>query len=136
MNDEKNLKLVYVAPIGKNNNDEYEYDFYFSSTPDIVWGQDWNVCCPSACGDIKPEETTYSNIIRVISPIKFFCAQENSCFSMQDCIDGCIAICFQSLDELETYPEPYRIVFSFGEKIENVREKLMSQDIILQNIDN
>lgn len=130
----ENKTLVYVNPIGINNNDEYEYDFYFSDTPDIVWGANWEITCPSACGDLKPEESTYTDIIRVTSPIKFFCAQENSCFSMQDCIDGVIALCFVDLNVLDSYPDPYRIVFPFATPYDVVKEKLASQDIEIEEL--
>ena len=37
-----NLKLVYVNPIGKNSSDEYEYEFFFSETPEVVWGEEYD----------------------------------------------------------------------------------------------
>ena len=51
--------------------DLYEYEFYFSETPEIVWGEDWNVACPSACGDLKPDPSTYSVIKRLDTFKKF-----------------------------------------------------------------
>ena len=104
----------------------------YTNTPDIVWGVNWEITCPSACGDIRPESSTYTDIVRVVSPVKFFCAQENSCFSMQDCIDGVIALCFVDLNVLDTYPEPYRIVIKFGEDFDVVKEKLSSQEITIE----
>lgn len=123
------LKLVYVNPIGLNSNGEFEYDFFFSETPDIVWGENWEMQCPSACGDMKPEETTYSLVKRVVTEIPFSCAQENSCFSMQDCIDGCIAVFYENISEYTEYPTPYRIVCGFGEDYDSVIDKLKGRDV-------
>ena len=126
MND--NLKLVYVNPIGKNSSGWYEYEFFFSKTPDIVWGQDWNVPSPASCGDMKPDETTYNVVKRLKSNIPFSCAQQNTCFSMKHCVDGCIALCYENINGYNDYPEPYRIVFQYGEDSESVMEKLYSRD--------
>lgn len=120
--------LCYVRPIGKNSDDLYEYEFFFTEKPDIVWGQDWNEQCPSACGDITPDPSTYNQIERLCSKTLFSCAQENSCFSMQDCIDGCVAICYESLQDLEEYPEPFRFVFQFGQSKEEVVELLAKRN--------
>ena len=32
--------LIYVRMIGENGEGEYEYELFFSETPDIVWGDD------------------------------------------------------------------------------------------------
>jgi hypothetical protein len=124
-----NLKLVYVNPIGKNSSDKYEYEFFFSETPDVVWGEDWNVQSPASCGDMKPESTTYSEVKRLTTEIPFFCAQQNTSFSMADMIDGIIACAFEDISFYDDYPEPYRIVFKFGEDIEEVQEKLNSRNV-------
>ena len=118
------LKLVYMNPIGKNSEEKYEYEFFFSETPDIVWGENWEIACPSICGDMKPDKSTYSVIRRAITDIPFLCAQQNSCFSMQDCIDGCISLAFEDISLYTEYPQPYRIVFHFGEDYDSIVKKL------------
>lgn len=121
---EEELFLVFVRPIGANAIGFNEYEFFFSVTPDNVWGEDWEQQCPSACGELLPDESTYNEIKRLKTKIKFGLAQENSCFSMQDCIDHCICLCYEDISELEEYPEPYRIVLNFGETLESVEHKL------------
>ena len=65
------LKLVYVRPIIDGvDNKNYEYDFLFSETPDVVWGPDWTDNAPNLCGDISPEPSTYSVVKRVKSPMQ------------------------------------------------------------------
>ena len=124
-----NLKLIYVDTIGKNLTGNYEYDFYFSEAPDIVWGDDWNEQCPLACENLRPYTNTYSLVKRLVTDIPFFCAQKNSCFSMSDMTVGIIACCFEDISEYEEYPEPYRIVFGFGESYKSVVEKLNSRNV-------
>jgi hypothetical protein len=116
--DTNNLHLIYVNPIGKDSNGVYEYEFFFSETPEIVWGEDWNVACPSACGNLLPDPSTYSEVKHLRTHIPLFCAQENSCFSMQDVIDGLLCLCFYE-DEEGNFNK-----FDFGEPYENVIKKI------------
>ena len=96
---EEKLYLAFVNPIGKNAHDMYEYEFFFTEAPDIVWGEDWNEQCPSACGSLFPAGETYSKIMRLTSIIPFTCAQENSCFSLQDSVDNILALAFENISE-------------------------------------
>ena len=120
---ENELFLVYVNPIGQDSKGLYQYEFFFSETPEIVWGNDWNVACPSACGDTLPEESTYSTIKLLKTEMEIGCAQENSCFSLQDCIDDIISLAYQRIEHLLEYPSPFRLVLHFGESYDDVITK-------------
>ena len=109
------LRLVYVNSKGKNYLGENEYEFFFSQTPEIVWGEDWNIQCPSACGNLLPDESTYSTIKILRTEMELFCVQQNSCYSLQDCIDGCVALCFFYSENLEKY-----IPLQFGVELQKV----------------
>ena len=52
-------------------------------------------------------------------------AKGNACFSMQDCIDGIIPLCFTEIGEntIEFHRKPLK--FRFGEKLETVELKLV-----------
>lgn len=128
------LFLVYVNPIGKDSSGIYEYEFFFSKTPEKVWGEDWAEECPSACENLLPDPNTYDTIKRLKTNIPFTCAQEQSCFSLQDCIDGCVSISYENISEYSEYPSPYRIVFAFGEDYKSVEEKLASRHQIFSDI--
>lgn len=123
MEDEK-LYLIYVNPIGTNMYGMYEYEFFFSKTPNNVWNEQWLVECPSACDDMMPNNEYVDKIERLTTIIPFFCIQENSCFSFKHCIDQIIAIAFENISEYTEYPEPFRIVFHFGDEFEDVEDKL------------
>lgn len=120
----EHLYLVYIEPVGTNSHDLFEYDFLFSETPDIVWGEDWAEQCPAACDNMRPGDDMISSIKRLATIIPFGLAQKNSCFSMQDCIDGIIALAWEDLSEYEDYPEPIRLTFKFGESFDSVEDKL------------
>ena len=112
----ENLKLVFVRPVvNGSDRHNYEYDFLFSETPEVVWGPDWTDNAPNLCGDISPEPSTYSLVKRVKTPIELKVAQENSCYSMEYAINRSIALAYLNLEGLENYPENGRMVFHFGD---------------------
>lgn len=128
--NKQNLKLVYVRPV-TNGSDKmnYEYDFLFSETPEVVWGVDWNDNAPNLCGDISPEPSTYSVVKRVKSMIELKVIQENSCYSMEYAINGSVALAWLNLEGLEEYPEFGRMVFKFGDSYLDVEARLESHNI-------
>ena len=121
--ENNSLHLVYINPIGKNSNDLYEYEFFFSETPDIVWGQDWNIACPAACENTLPDPETYSEVKILKTEIPLFCVQQNTCFSLQDCIDGIICLGYFQTDKGV-------VKFDFSETIYNVVEKIENNNFI------
>lgn len=122
------LYLVYVEKLTEQPNAKgmFQYEFFFSETPEIVWGVDWNQQCPSACSreNMRPDPSTYHDVERIWTIIPFGCIEDNSCFSCQDMVDGIIACAWEDISEYEEYPEPYRLVFNFGEKYDSVESKL------------
>ena len=120
--ENNNLYLVYVNPVGKDSNDLFEYEFFFSETPENVWGEDWNIACPAACGDTLPDPTTYSEIKTIKTDIPLFCVQQNTCFSLQDCIDEIISLVYCVEDDII-------FSFKFSETYENVVRTLNDYNI-------
>ena len=119
MEEVNNLYLVYVKPFGKN-----EYELFFSETPDVVWGLDWDVNIPNILPDLTPDETTYSKIIKISSPFEFTTIEETSCYSMEYAVNKIIALSWINLNNLEEYPENGRCVLHFGDSFEKVSEIL------------
>jgi hypothetical protein len=120
----ENEVLVYVKPICKNTNKTYEYDFFFSNTPEYVWGPDWDVDNPVSNGDITPDSTTYSKIRRVKTNLPLKTVEETSCYSMEYATYGILALAWIDIENLDIYPENGRLTMYFGEKEEDVIEKL------------
>ena len=124
--NEQNLYLVYVEPIGKNLLDFYEYEFIFSETPEIVWGNDWDNMAPLYCGDLRPEPSTYSVTKRLKSNIPLKVIQNNSCFSIEMAINGIIALAWEDISDYEKYPDDGRLIFYYGQnyfEVENMLAK-------------
>ena len=125
--------LVYVKPICKNTNGTYEYDFFFSETPEYVWGPDWDIDTPSSNGDLTPEESTYSEIKRVITTLPLKTLEETSCYSMEYATYGILALAWIDIENLEEYPENGRMPLKFGFSKDKVESLLDSQSWKFEN---
>ena len=125
--------LVYVKPICKNTNCTYEYDFFFSETPEYVWGPDWDIDTPSSNGDLTPEESTYSEIKRVITTLPLKTLEETSCYSMEYATYGILALAWIDIENLEEYPENGRMTLKFGFSKDKVESLLDSQSWKFEN---
>ena len=126
--EKEKLYLVFAERLTEQPNVKgmYEYEFYFSEMPETVWAPDWNQQCPSACSieNLRPELTSYNKIERLYTVVPIVCICDNSCLSCQDMIDGIIACAWEDISEYEEYPEPFRLVFNYGEKYNSVESKL------------
>lgn len=125
--------LCYVNKVGQDLDKLYHYQFLFSTKEqlDIVWGNDWNFKPSGICQNLEPDETTYDFVYTLQTTLKLDVAQENMCFSMQDCINHVIALAWENIDDPDAeYPEEGVIVFQFGESIYDVQAKLAKRGII------
>jgi hypothetical protein len=118
-------KLVFVKKVGQIDS-IYEYDFYFSENPDKFNGLGFD-CEFANQMKVMPDPKTYGKVLRLKTNIPFYCMQNNNCFSMQHVKDGIVAVAFEDLSDYDDYPEPYRIVFKFGEEYSSVEAKLASR---------
>ena len=116
--------LGFVSEIGRTTDRKYLYRFDFTYDPDSFWGEFFNI--PPACivPELAPDPNCLSHTAKVESPVKLMTAKENTCFSMQDCIDGIIPLCFSEIsdDTIEFHHKPLK--FRFGEKRETVELKI------------
>lgn len=116
--------LVYVRPKFVDTDGTYVYEFFFSETPEYVWGPDWDVSNPSICGDITPEESTYSSIYTVKTNLPLKTAQETSCYSMEYATYRILALAWIDIENLDEYPEHGRMALHFGDSFWLVNDKL------------
>lgn len=131
---EERLKLVYVRPIGENAEGLKIFEFLFTDNAKGAWNDLWDEPNPSACGDITPVSDGGFEILRLISPVRFSCAQENRCFSMAQCMDGIIAVAYENIDDYEEYPSPIRFVFRYGETLYDVEDQLARRGMFFGKI--
>lgn len=114
----EDLYLAFVAKIGEDSEGRIIYRFDFTEAPDIVWGDGWNIIPCSIIPNLSPDKKTISATARVLTEKEYRLAKDNSCFSMQDCIDGIISLMFTTPRDME------ELILNFGEKYEDVERKL------------
>lgn len=111
-------KLIFIKKI-----DDKLYQFDFSNDSDIAWGENWNITPTAIIPNITPESEVISSSYQVELPFDLYLASNNTCFSMQDCIDGIISLGFTSIDIQKNM-----IKFDFGEDLDVFLEKLTKID--------
>ncbi len=124
------LELMYVNFVGKNSNENYVYEFYFSEEADMAWGIDWDVKPSSICNISVPQKLCYDIVKTIKCDILLNVAQKNSCFSMQDSKDGIIPLAWENIDFAEEYPEDGRLIFPFAISIGDVETILARRNIL------
>lgn len=134
MSSDKSV-LVFVKPICKNTDQTYEYDLFFSDTPDIVWGVDWEVNTPGliSSDEITPDATTYNKVVRIKVPFPLKTVQETYCYSMEYAIARIIALSWIDIENMEEYPEKGRMVLYFGDTFEHVQGVLSEFGIFIKD---
>lgn len=125
--------LVYINPVCKNTDKTYEYDFFFSKTPEFVWGPDWDVYSPVSNGNILPDPTTYSKIRRVKTNLPLKTLSETSCYSMEYATYGIIALAWINIENLDEYPEKGRLTMYFGTPENEIEKKIALYNWKFQN---
>ena len=127
--------LIFVKPICKNTDNTYEYDLFFSNTPDIVWGVDWDVNTPGlvSTDEITPDVTTYNKLVRVKLPYPLKTVQETYCYSMEYAIARIIALSWIDIENMDEYPEKGRMVLYFGDTFEHVQGVLSEFGIFIKD---
>lgn len=135
MNDIKSpLKVVYVLYVGKNSDNEHIYHFLITIDSEKVWADGWENVPAGIMRDLTPEDDMYEYVAEIKTDIKLNLAQNNTCYSMQDCRDKVIALANEDLSEYEEYPEEGRIVIHFGDLIDDVEKILAKRDIVMKYI--
>ena len=127
--------LIFVKPICRNTDQTYEYDLFFSDTPDIVWGVDWEVNTPGlvSSDEITPDSTTYNKVTRIKVPFPLKTVQETYCYSMEYAIARIVALSWIDIENMEEYPEKGRMVLYFGDTFEHVQGVLSEFGIFIAN---
>lgn len=115
---EDSLFLVFVSYMGKNSDGTYKYRFDYAISPDSVWGDAFNIVPSSLVPKIEPDVNSLTGYQFVDFPFSLKLAQSNDCFSMQDCIDGIIALCYIDPNSFIDYD----FVLHFGDSYDYVQE--------------
>ena len=120
--------LAFVDYAGKSIDGKDIYRFDFTKAPDIVWGEQWNATPAGLMPNLQPDMNTLSITGQVMCKHRYMLAKNNTCFSMQDCIDGIIPLLFD---------EPYSdelMVLPFGLEMDEVISILNEHGLELVNL--
>lgn len=120
--------LAFVRKIGTTVNGDNIYEFMFTTAPDVVWGENFNIIPAGIVPNIQPEINTLSRKGRVITDIDFKLACQSTCFSMMDCIDKVIALCFTEAGIENEFH------FDFAEPFNDVVNKLKKYNLELVDL--
>jgi hypothetical protein len=121
--------LAFVKKIGNTLDGQNIYEFMFTSVPDVVWGDNFNIIPAGIIPNLMPEKNSLSRKGRVVTDIEFKLACESTCFSMMDSIDGIIALCFTEAGIEKEFH------FDFGETFDSVLEKLKTYNLDLIDLE-
>ncbi len=123
------MVLTYINSLNKNYKGEHTYEFLFSKSVEINFGEDWDVV-PSTSGTVTPPPIEHIQGVAVLitKELDLILIQESDNFGMYDCVEKIIAMAW----ERESPDDEDRIVFHFGDTYDEVKKKLYSRDI---NID-
>jgi hypothetical protein len=126
------LFLIYVNSMGSDFNNKNIYEFIFSDTIKDIDGPDWD-SYPAAGRPLPPKNRFIKKVGKFEGDLVLDVIQESTKFSVWDAVDGVISLAWENLDEYIEYPEN-RIIFAFGETLENVEAKLYSREFKLNYI--
>lgn len=124
--------LCFIRFIGKDVEGLNNYEFLFTTMPDEFWGENFEYmpCC--LCNELIPDENMYDLVKKIRTDIDLDLIQKSCCFSFQDCIDGIVALGWQSLTNLETYPEDGRLILDYGMEYDEVVDVLTNKNIVFE----
>jgi len=124
--------LIYVNELGPNYKGDNIYEFIFSNSLENVWGDSWE-SNPSN-GYPSPPDLEHINKVGILKndEITLSVIQKSDYFSMVHAMDGVIALSWENETERVDFEVTKRLVFSFGDTEESVKNKLYERDIVLE----
>jgi hypothetical protein len=123
--------LIYVNKLGQNYKGENLYEFIFSESLEGVWGESWD-SKPANGYPSPPEIELVTKVGLLKNSLDFEVLQNSDIFSMIDGMDDVIALAWENESESANFDKQKRLVFRFGDKIEDVKNKLYERDIVLE----
>ena len=125
------MVLTYINGLNKNYKGESIYEFLFSKSLEINFGEDWDVT-PASSGNPTPPPIDEIITVAVLKTedIELDLAINSDYFSMFDCVENIVALGW----EKESPESEIRLVFHFGESFESVKDKIYSRDKIIEII--
>ena len=126
------MKLLFINELGPNYKQENIYEFIFGETTEEMWGEDWDA--EPAHGKPGPPELQHIKEVGILNNtnIKLDLVQNSDYFSMEHALDNVLALGWETYEDEYDNGDEERLVFHFGDKIEEVKDKLYARDIVLK----
>jgi hypothetical protein len=124
--------LVYVNGLGPNYKGDNMYEFIFSNDVKNIWDDTWDA--KPSNGYPKPPNVDYIKKVGTLknTSIEFELIQNSDFFSFIDPIDGIIALAWEKENDDVDFTIKKRLVFSFGDTEQQVKDKLYERDVVLE----
>lgn len=132
--DMSDYKVVYVLYVGKDVDNLNIYHFLLTTNSEEVFSEGWGEkpSCNINNDFLMISDNMYEYVKELKTSIILDLAQDNSCFSMQDCRDNIIALAYENIDNYEEYPDEGRIVIHFGDSIDEVERILAKRNLFMK----
>ena len=132
--DMSDYKVVYVLYVGKDVDNLNIYHFLLATNSEEVFSEGWGEkpSCNINNDFLMISDNMYEYVKELKTSIILDLAQDNSCFSMQDCRDNIIALAYENIDNYEEYPDEGRIVIHFGDSIDEVERILAKRNLFMK----
>ena len=126
------MKLLFINELGPNYKQDNIYEFIFGENTKEMWGEDWDSV--PAHGKPGPPELQYIKEVGILNNtnIKLDLVQNSDYFSMEHALDNVLALGWETYEDEYEDGDEERLVFHFGDKIEEVKDKLYARDIVLK----
>lgn len=127
------LYLIYVHKIGRSHSGKFYYEFIFSKDKDLINYEDWGWMEVPARGNSKPPETGFFDKVvqLVFGRFDINVLAEMNHFKYFDGYDNVIAIAWESEEDNSELDDGLkRLVFHYGDTLEDVKNKFYERDII------
>lgn len=129
-------KIVYINYVGKDVDGLNIYQFLLSTDTENTFAEGWD---EKPAGNISNDilminKNMYEYVKELKTKINLELAQDNFCFSMQDCRDNIVALAYENIDAYEEYPEDGRIVIHFGDALDKIEAMLAKRNLKLKFI--
>jgi hypothetical protein len=121
-----------VNGLGPNYKGDNMYEFIFSNDVKNIWDDTWDA--KPSNGYPKPPNVDYIKKVGTLknTSIEFELIQNSDFFSFIDSIDGIIALAWEKENDDVDFTIKKRLVFSFGDTEQQVKDKLYERDVVLE----
>lgn len=129
----ENKYLCFINFIGEDLDNVFTYEFLFTDKIDTFWGENFEYFPSCLCNELIPDKDSYDVVKVVKTKIKLDLIQKSCCFSMQDAIDGIVAIGYENISDYEEYPDDGRLIFFYGDSYLDTEFKLANKNILFED---